>query len=153
MSGSRCEVSAIVLCYRAGESIAAVIQPLQELLERSGLTYELVLVANYWPQDEDDTAEIVRRFADAHANVNVLASVKEGGMGWDMRSGFAAAEGDYLIAIDGDAQNPVEDVLRLHELMRRSAADVGKGRRTNRADGIYRRVISWGFQRAAPCAF
>ena len=147
MSGSRCEVSAIVLCYRAGESIAAVIQPLQELLERSGLTYELVLVANYWPQDEDDTAEIVRRFADAHANVNVkvLASVKEGGMGWDMRSGFAAAEGDYLIAIDGDAQNPVEDVLRLHELMRRSAADVGKGRRTNRADGIYRRVISWGF--------
>jgi glycosyltransferase involved in cell wall biosynthesis len=142
---SPCEVSAIVLCYRAGESIASVIEPLRELLERSALKYELVLVANYWPQDEDVTPEIVRRFADTHGNVQVLANVKEGGMGWDMRSGLAAAEGEYLIVIDGDAQNPVEDVLRLHKLMRGSAADIGKGRRTNRADGVYRRVISWGF--------
>jgi glycosyltransferase involved in cell wall biosynthesis len=142
---SRCELSAIVLCYRAGESIRAVIEPLHDLLARSGLTSELVLVANYWPHDADDTTEIVRGFADLHDNVKVVADAKQGGMGWDLRTGLAAAEGDYLIAIDGDAQNPVADVLRLHDLMRRTAADIGKGRRTNRADGIYRRVISWGY--------
>jgi glycosyltransferase involved in cell wall biosynthesis len=138
-------MSAVVLCYRAGASIMAVIDPLRDLLERSGVTYELVLVANYWPQDRDDTPEIVRRFAAAHDNVKVLDKVKEGGMGWDMRTGLAAAEGPYLIVIDGDSQNPVEDVLRMHDLLRRSGADIGKGRRTNRADGAYRRLISWGF--------
>jgi glycosyltransferase involved in cell wall biosynthesis len=138
-------MSAVVLCYRAGASIAAVIEPLRELLESSGVTYELVLVANYWPHELDDTREIVRGFAAAHDNVKVVDQVKEGGMGWDMRAGLAAAEGAFLIVIDGDAQNPVEDVSRMHELLRRSGADIGKGRRTNRADGGYRRAISWGF--------
>jgi glycosyltransferase involved in cell wall biosynthesis len=142
---SPCEVSAVVLCYRAGASITAVIDPLCDLLERSGVTYELVLVANYWPQDRDETPEIVRRFATSHDNVEVLDKVKEGGMGWDMRSGLAAANGAYLIVIDGDSQNPVEDVLRMYELMRQSGADIGKGRRENRADGVYRRLISWGY--------
>jgi glycosyltransferase involved in cell wall biosynthesis len=145
VSASPYEVSAVVLCYRAGATIMAVIDPLRDLLERSGVTYELVLVANYWPHERDDTAEIVGRFAAAHDNVKVLAKAKEGGMGWDMRTGLAAAEGPYLIVIDGDSQNPVEDVLRMHELLVRSGADVGKGRRTNRADGVYRRLISWGF--------
>jgi glycosyltransferase involved in cell wall biosynthesis len=138
-------VSAVVLCYRAGESIMAVIEPLYDLLERSGVTHELVLVANYWPHEQDDTPRIVRSFAETHDSVTVLDEVKEGGMGWDMRSGLAAARGAYLIVIDGDAQNPIDDVLRMYELLRQTGADVGKGRRVNRADGLYRRLISWGY--------
>ncbi len=138
-------MSAVVLCYRAEESIMAVIEPLYDLLERSGVTHELVLVANYWPHERDDTPQIVRHFAATHDSVTVLDKVKEGGMGWDMRSGLAAAKGAYLIVIDGDAQNPIEDVLRMYELLRRTGASVGKGRRENRADGLYRRLISWGF--------
>ena len=145
MKASPCEVSAIVLCYRAGESITAVIEPLYDLLERSGVTHELVLVANYWPHERDETPQIVRRFAATHDEVTVIDKVKEGGMGWDMRNGLAAARGDYLIVIDGDAQNPVEDVFRMYELQRQTGADIGKGRRENRADGLYRRLISWAF--------
>jgi glycosyltransferase involved in cell wall biosynthesis len=139
------EISAIVLCYRAEQSIRRVIDPLYELLQRSGATHELVLVANYWPEKPDTTREVVRDFASAHDNVVVLEEIKRGAMGWDMRSGLAAASGRYLIVIDGDAQNPVEDVLRMYELLRDSGADVGKGRRTNRADGLTRRVVSWGY--------
>lgn len=145
MSESPCEVSGVVLCYRAGESILAVVEPLYDLLERSGVTHELVLVANYWPHEGDETPQIVRDFAATHGNVTVLDKAKEGGMGWDMRSGLAASRGDYVIVIDGDAQNPVEDVLRMYELLRQTSADVGKGRRVNRADGFYRRLISWGY--------
>ena len=39
-------------------------------------------------------------------------------MGWDMRSGLAAATGAYLIVIDGDAQNPIDDVLRMYRRMK-----------------------------------
>ena len=122
-----------------------VIEPLHAVLERAGVTYELVLVANYWPDEQDETPHFVRRFAAMHEDVKVLDKVKEGGMGWDMRSGLAAATGAHLIVIDGDAQNPVEDVLRMYELLRQTGADIGKGRRTNRADGFYRRLISWAF--------
>lgn len=145
MSGEAPALSAIVLCYRAGESIKTVIEPLHALLEAAGMTYELVLVANYWPQHHDTTPEIARRFAATHTHTVVLDREKAGGMGWDMRSGLKAARGSTLVIIDGDAQNPVHDVLRMYRFLRETGADLGKGRRTNRGDGVYRWFISAGF--------
>jgi glycosyltransferase involved in cell wall biosynthesis len=139
------ELSAIVLCYQAGESIRRVVDPLHALLEESGVPYELVLVANYREGAADTTPAIVEEFARRHANVRFVAEVKQGAMGWDMRSGFDAAEGEYLVVIDGDAQNPVEDLLRMYRLMKESGTDVMKGRRIARFDGLYRRVVSGCF--------
>ena len=145
MTTHRPELSVVVLCFAAGESILDVLEPLSAELDQAGIRYELVLVANYWPGMSDDTREVVRRFAERRADAVVLAEEKQGGMGWDFRGGLAAATGDLLLVIDGDAQNPIADVLRMFELMRRTDADVGKGIRTNRADGLYRRVVSAGF--------
>jgi cellulose synthase/poly-beta-1,6-N-acetylglucosamine synthase-like glycosyltransferase len=138
----RPELSAIVLCYRAGDSILHVIDPLHGLLEEAGVTYELVLVANYAAGGDDPTPAVVEAFAGTHANVRVMADVKQGAMGWDMRSGFAAARGDYLVVIDGDAQNPVEDLVEMYRQMKSTGVDVMKGRRIARFDGPYRRVVS-----------
>lgn len=139
------ELSAIVLCYRSGDSIIRVIAPLHELLLREGISFELVLVANYWPHQSDPTPQIVARFAQTHQNVVVVAEPKQGAMGWDLKRGLTAASGDTMVLIDGDAQNPVDDVLRMYRLMRETNADVGKGRRITRHDGAYRRVISLGY--------
>jgi glycosyltransferase involved in cell wall biosynthesis len=136
------ELSAIVLCYRAEESIRQVIDPLYAQLAASGLEFELVLVANYHEGEPDRTPEIVRRFAAEHDRVTAIIEPKQGAMGWDMRSGLAAATGSAMVVIDGDAQNPVEDVLRLYREMQRTGVDVMKGRRIARFDGLYRRVVS-----------
>jgi glycosyltransferase involved in cell wall biosynthesis len=139
------ELSAIVLCYRAGESIGLVIDPLYEQLRDAGVPYELVLVANYNRGQDDPTPEIVKQWAAGRENVTVVAGAKEGAMGWDMRSGFSAARGDYLLVIDGDAQNPPEDLVEMYRRMKANRADVMKGRRIARFDGPYRRVVSGGF--------
>ena len=138
-------LSVVVLCYRAGDAIHDVLGPLTELLDGSGVPYELILVANYWNRESDTTPDVVERYAADHALAHVVAQPKEGSMGWDMRSGFAAASGEHVVVIDGDAQNPVEDVLRAHELLRDSDYDVVKGRRKIRHDGPYRRVLSAGY--------
>jgi glycosyltransferase involved in cell wall biosynthesis len=136
------ELSAIVLCYRAEESIEQVIVPLHRQLVESGVSFELVLVANYDEGRDDSTPEIVRRFAEQHDAVRTVIRAKQGAMGWDMRSGLEVAEGRHLVVIDGDAQNPVEDVLRMYHEMRRTGADLMKGRRIARFDGPYRRIVS-----------
>jgi glycosyltransferase involved in cell wall biosynthesis len=138
-------LSAIVLCYRAEESIKQVVGPLHHLLVAAGVPFELVLVANYAPGVADRTPAIVEELAASRENVRVVAEAKRGAMGWDMRSGLAAATGEYLIVIDGDAQNPVEDVIKMFRHMRASGADVMKGRRIARFDGLYRRVVSGTF--------
>jgi glycosyltransferase involved in cell wall biosynthesis len=136
------DLSAIVLGYRAGESLLQVVQPLHDLLEQEGLDYELVVVANKWPNANDETPEVARTFAAGKERVVTVIQEKRGGMGWDMRSGFDAAAGDVMVVIDGDAQNPVADVVKLYRLMRERNADVGKGRRVARHDGPYRRLVS-----------
>lgn len=132
----------IVLCYRAGEGIAGVLEPLERQLEDAGLDYELVLVANHHPGVLDDTPHVVEKFARGRERVRVVAEPKARacGMGFDMRSGFAAASGEWLLVLDGDGQNPVEDVLRVYREARRSGAALVKGRRSTRHDGLQRRV-------------
>jgi cellulose synthase/poly-beta-1,6-N-acetylglucosamine synthase-like glycosyltransferase len=139
---NRPELSAIVLCYQANEAIHRVITPLYQQLEASGVAYELVLVANQWCDRPDPTGAVVEAFAREHDTVRTVIEEKHGAMGWDMRSGLAAAAGEYLIVIDGDAQNPVDDVLKMYRRMRATGVEVMKGRRIARFDGPYRRVIS-----------
>ncbi len=139
------ELSAIVLCYGAAESVYHVINPLYHDLEDSGVPFELVLVANYDEGANDHTPEIARKFAEAHPHVSIVARPKQGAMGWDMRTGLAAARGDFLVVIDGDEQNPVEDLLESYRQMKRRGLDVVKGRRIARFDGYWRHLTSIAF--------
>jgi dolichol-phosphate mannosyltransferase len=50
-----------------------------------------------------------------------------------------------MVVIDGDAQNPPDDVLRMYRLMVGGGQAVMKGRRVTRLDSTYRRVISGVF--------
>ena len=139
---SATQLSVIVLCYRAGEAIHGVVDPLYEQLEAADIAYELVLVANQWPDRPDPTGQVIEEFAIHRDTVRTVLGEKQGAMGWDMRSGLAAARGDYMVVMDGDAQNPVEDVLKMYRRMRETGVDVMKGRRIARFDGPYRRAIS-----------
>jgi glycosyltransferase involved in cell wall biosynthesis len=150
---SRPRLSAIVLCYEAREAIHRVIDPLYEQLEAAGIPYELVLVANQWPGNPDPTGRIVEEWARDRNTVVCVIEEKQGAMGWDMRSGFAAASGDYLIVIDGDAQNPVDDLLKMYRRMTATGVDVMKGRRIARFDGPVRRVVSGVFNLAFAVMF
>ena len=138
----RPELSVIVLCYQAREAIHRVIDPLYAQLEAAGIAYELLLVANQWPDRPDPTGRVVAEFALQRDTVRTVIEDKRGAMGWDMRSGLAAASGDYMVVIDGDAQNPVDDVLKMYRRMKATGVDVMKGRRIARFDGPYRRTIS-----------
>lgn len=120
-----------------------MIEPLRRELDDAGVDYELVLVANSWRGRPDPTRIAIKTYEGDR--VRVVDREKRGAMGWDMRSGFEAATGAIMITIDGDAQNPTEDVLRMYAMMRHTGADVAKGLRIARFDGLYRRLVSVGY--------
>lgn len=139
------ELSVVVLCYRAEDELPHVVAPLHAELEAEGVPYELVLVANYWPGQQDRTPEYAEAFARDHPNVLVVATPKHGDMGWDLRSALAAAAGDYLVYLDGDGQVPAPAALDVYRRLEQSGADVAKGRRHLREDGSVRSITSLGF--------
>ena len=137
------EYSIVVLCFGSGARIPAFVETTIELLlEHKINDYQLVLVGNYLEDHSDETATIVRELAQHNSRILAIAKKKEGMMGWDMRGGMAAATGNYISVIDGDGQNPIEDLVRIYQHITEKEYDLVKTFRTDRGDGFYRRAIS-----------
>ena len=136
------EISVVVLAYRSAGTITDFVDSLVESLEKENLRWEIVLVGNYFEGKGDQTPEVINKIASREARIKVVAKIKKGMMGWDMKAGLQAATGQSLAVIDGDGQMPSEDVVRVYQLMKDNELDFAKTCRTKRNDGSYRKLIS-----------
>jgi glycosyltransferase involved in cell wall biosynthesis len=136
------EISIVVLAYRSATTITSFVDSLVESLEKEQLLWEIVLVGNYFEGVGDKTPEVVRGISARDSRIKMVAVIKKGMMGWDMKSGLQAATGRTLAVIDGDGQMPSSDVIRVYQLMKKNGLDFAKTYRAKRNDGSYRRLIS-----------
>ena len=136
------EISVVVLAYRSATTITSFVDSLVESLEKEKLLWEIVLVGNYIEGVLDKTPEVVKSIAARDSRIKVVAEIKKGMMGWDMKSGLQVATGRTLAVIDGDGQMPSSDVIRVYQLMKTNGLDFAKTYRAKRNDGSYRRLIS-----------
>lgn len=142
MSITRPDFSIAVLGYRAGEDIEPFVEGLHRSLSETDVTWEIVIVANYWPGTGDSTPAVARRLCERLSGVRVIAEEKGGDMGWDMRAGLAACRGRHLGVVDGDGQFPVAIIGECLDTLMRPDVDLVKTYRSTRGDGVYRRVLS-----------
>ncbi len=136
------EISVVVLAYRSAETIEDFVDTLIASLENENLLWEIVLVGNYFEGIGDQTPDVVKRIASRNSRIKAVTELKEGMMGWDMKTGLQAATGKTLAVIDGDGQMPCGDVIRVYQLMIKNGLDFAKTYRTKRKDGSYRKLIS-----------
>jgi glycosyltransferase involved in cell wall biosynthesis len=139
------DFSLVVLCYRSGKSIVPFVERLCQALSFCNLTWELILVGNYIEGSDDETPEVVNELAKTRPNIRTVVRPKVGMMGWDMRMGLNAARGEYIGVIDGDGQFPPESVVGCLLKAKLQNLDLAKTYRVRRDDGIYRRIISLGY--------
>jgi len=136
------ELSVVVLCYHSASIIEAFVTQLIREINELQVSYNLILVANYHKNSKDITPDVVRSIADKYENIIVLDNIKEGGMGWDMRSGLAVANGNYIAVIDGDGQMPASDIPIVYRIIKFGQYDLVKTYRTKRYDGWIRIILS-----------
>jgi glycosyltransferase involved in cell wall biosynthesis len=136
------EISVVILAYRSGEGIRSFIESMIQSLDKNEPDWEIILVANHFVGDGDPTPHIVNDIAQCHPRIHTVSRIKEGMMGWDMKSGLEAATGKFLVVIDGDGQMPFENVIDVYRKLRNEDLDLAKTFRTRRGDGLYRKTIS-----------
>ena len=136
------DISVVVLAYRSASTIEGFVASLVTLLDEEKIDWEIILVGNYFEGTGDQTAEVVQRISDRNPRIKPVVHVKEGMMGWDMKSGLRAATGKKMAVIDGDGQMPCTDVIRVYNLMVEKGYDLVKTVRIKRSDGLYRMSIS-----------
>jgi glycosyltransferase involved in cell wall biosynthesis len=138
------ELSVVVLCYRAEDYTDTFCRQLLKELKPTTDSFEIILVANF-DSDYDSTPETCRKLAKEFEQVRYVSIPKSGKMGWDMRMGLEMASGRYLSVIDGDGQMPSSDIAVVFNIITNNPFDLVKTYRTTRADGAYRRILSYGY--------
>jgi dolichol-phosphate mannosyltransferase len=108
-------VTWVIPCYQEAQALDA---GLDALLALPG--EELVFVDD---GSRDGTAERLAAAAGRDPRVRVVTHAANRGVGAAMRSGFAAAAGDAVVAYDADRTYPAADAARLLDALR-AGADV-----------------------------
>jgi len=118
--GATVQLSVIVPTYNEAPNIEELVGRVTKAVE--GIEAEIVFVDD----STDDTPDVVRRVA-ASATIPVRLIHREtrtGGLGGAVLEGFAAAESDACLVIDGDLQHPPETIPALYERFARGDVDV-----------------------------
>lgn len=136
------EYSIVILCYRAEEYCRVFVAEVIEDVSKLNVDYEIVLVANYWENSNDQTPRIAQELGNNNPRIKVVTLPKKGGMSWDMISGLKACTGKIIAVIDGDGQMPPYDLVRVYKKLKDENLDFVKTYRTKREDSLFRTFIS-----------
>jgi undecaprenyl-phosphate 4-deoxy-4-formamido-L-arabinose transferase len=131
--GPRPELSVVVTLYDEVGTLDELQQRLTATLGACGRTYEILYVDD---GSTDGTFAALERIHADDAHVRAVRLKRNSGQHPAMHAGLSRARGGIVVTMDGDLQNPPEDVPALVEAVE-AGYDVASGRRAARRD-------SWG---------
>lgn len=115
--------------YNEQENIQAFLAAITEILESTGLAYEIVCVND---GSLDNTLQLLLEQKSTYPTLRVLNLSRNFGKEAALSAGLAAARGDAIIPIDADLQDPPEVIGRLIEEWKKGF-DVVLARRVDRS--------------------
>jgi len=139
------DLSIVVPYYNPGAALSKHVSGLVEVLEASGLRFEIIAVSDGSTDGSPDT--LTNLFPDLLKNTNLP---KNSGKGQALRVGLMQGRGKYLGFIDADGDIPAIELLGIIEVIRGSDPDIITGSKRHPSSVVYypklRRVYSWGYQ-------
>ncbi|HEY3303457.1 MAG TPA: glycosyltransferase [Candidatus Binatia bacterium] len=141
MSGTseRPELSIVIPLFNESANVEALHSRLSATLQSLGKSFEIVYVDD---GSADGTADILRRIHARAPEIKAVIFNRNYGQHAAVLAGFERARGEVVVTLDGDLQNPPEEIPKLLEKID-EGYDVVGGRREERRDPMLRRVFSF----------
>jgi glycosyltransferase involved in cell wall biosynthesis len=131
-------ISVIVPVHDEERSIALLHDELASTLAQSDVPWEVIFVDD---GSTDGTFAALTRLHAAHDNVRVVRLRRNFGKAAALGAGFAEAQGDVVVTIDGDLQDDPAEIPRLLAKLE-EGFDLVSGWKTKRRDPLTRRIPS-----------
>jgi dolichol-phosphate mannosyltransferase len=112
------DVSVIVPMFNEEESVETTLSAIDDVLESSGRTYEILAVDD---GSRDATAALLKKARAKNKHVRVVTHAVNKGLGSALKTGFANAKGDYVVTIDADLSYNPQQIPKMLGLLEQGA--------------------------------
>ncbi len=131
-------LSVVVPLYNESATLRTLQQRLSAMLRSLGSSYEVIYVDD---GSTDGTTDILREMQLNNSNVKVIVFNRNYGQHAAVMAGFEKSRGTSIVTMDGDLQNPPEEIPKLLKKLE-EGHDVVGGWREAREDSLIRRFFS-----------
>jgi len=121
----RTAYSIIIPAYNEGARVGATLEKVLAYVAGRGWDAEVIVVND---GSSDNTAEIVRAYADKNPQLRMLENPGNRGKGYSVRNGMLRAKGEILLFSDADLSSPIEEAGKLLAALT-EGADIAIGSR------------------------
>ncbi|GAC1352260.1 MAG: glycosyltransferase family 2 protein [Polyangiales bacterium] len=146
LAEARPTYSVVIPVFNEEGNIDALVDRVVKVMEQVGEPFEIVFVDD---GSRDQTPSLLRRAAARDARVCVVRFTRNYGQEAAVEALYLNARGRWFIQMDGDLQNPPEEIPRLIE-KKNEGFDVVYGIREARKESLFRvaasRSMQWGMR-------
>ncbi len=122
--------SIVIPAYNESARLGATLEKVLAYVRRQGWDAEVIVVND---GSRDNTAEIVRAFAEKDPAVRLVENPGNRGKGYSVRNGILNSRGDIVAFSDADLSSPIEEMPKLLDALA-AGADIAIGSRWLRAE-------------------
>lgn len=134
----RAILSVVIPLYNEVDTLQTLHHRLSQTLLGTGRSYEIIYVDD---GSTDGTEGVLKRLHEKDPVVRVIRFNRNYGQHAAVVAGFERAQGDVVVTLDGDLQNPPEEIPKLLQKLQ-EGYDVVGGCREGRQDSLVRRALS-----------
>ncbi|HEU4412018.1 MAG TPA: glycosyltransferase family 2 protein [Polyangiaceae bacterium] len=132
------EYSVVVPVFNEEKNVRPLVDRVSAEMRRLGEPFEIVFVDD---GSRDATGPILRAAVAEYPFVRAVRFTRNFGQEAAVQAGYAHAKGRWIIQMDGDLQNPPEEIPKLLA-KKGDEFDIVYGVRKNRQDPLFRRAAS-----------
>jgi undecaprenyl-phosphate 4-deoxy-4-formamido-L-arabinose transferase len=137
-SAARVDLSVVIPIFNEAETLSSLHQRLSKTLKEMGRSYEVIYVDD---GSTDGSEALLKKLHQTDLTVKVIRFNRNYGQHAAVVAGFERALGEVVVTLDGDLQNPPEEIPKLLAKLD-EGYDVVGGWRAGRRDPFARRLFS-----------
>lgn len=128
------EFSIVVPVYNSAPSLKELYERINSIFVKMSKTFEIIFVNDC---SKDDSLSILKEIHDQHENVTLIDLYSNFGQQNALMCGFNYCNGNYVITLDDDLQNPPEEIPKLVEKIN-EGYDAVFGSYADKQDKLYK---------------
>jgi dolichol-phosphate mannosyltransferase len=144
VASSRPLLTVVAPAYNEAESLPEFVRRIAAVMAELHETWELLVVND---GSRDHTRDVATRLCEKYPQMSLINFSRNFGHEMASSAGLSLAQGQAVVLIDSDLQDPPELIPQLVERWRRGAQVVYAQRRQRKGETSFKKLTSWLFYR------